>query len=66
MKKMLWITWISLFVVCSFVDIMLLMDTKLSDILGALLLRAVQSFILMIFILLIVLLVKLIKKYTTN
>lgn len=66
MKKMLWRTWISLFVVCSFVDIMLLMDTKLSDILGALLLGAVQSFILMIFILLIVLLVKLIKKYTTN
>ncbi|AQY50421.1 hypothetical protein PWEIH_00145 [Listeria weihenstephanensis FSL R9-0317] len=66
MKKMLWITWISLFAACSFFDIMLLMDTSFSDILGALFLGAVQSLIIMTFILLIIVLVKWIKKYTTN
>ncbi|KGL39613.1 hypothetical protein DUK53_08205 [Listeria sp. SHR_NRA_18] len=66
MKKSMWILFISLFVVFSFVDIMLLMDTKVSDILGALFLGAIQSLIVFTGVLIIILLVKMIKKYTTN
>lgn len=66
MKKSMWILLISLFVVFSFVDIMLLMDTKFSDILGALFLGAIQSLIVFAGVLIIILLVKMIKKYTTN
>lgn len=66
MKKSMWILFISLFVVFSFVDIMLLMDTNVSDILGALFLGAIQSLIVFTGVLIIILLVKMIKKYTTN
>lgn len=66
MKKSMWILFISLFVVFSFVDIMLLMDTNVSDILGALFLGASQSLIVFTGVLIIILLVKMIKKYTTN
>ncbi|EUJ29677.1 hypothetical protein PCORN_11097 [Listeria cornellensis FSL F6-0969] len=62
MKKSMWILLISLFVVFSFVDIMLLMNTKVSDILGALFLGAIQSLIVFAGVLIIILLVKMIKK----
>lgn len=58
----MWILLISLFVVFSFVDIMLLMNTKVSDILGALFLGAIQSLIVFAGVLIIILLVKMIKK----
>lgn len=66
MKKSLWILFMSLFVVFSFVDIMLLIDTTFSDILGALFLGAVQSLLVFIAILVITLLIKMIKKFTTD
>ncbi|EDN8786646.1 TPA: hypothetical protein ACSY8X_07025 [Listeria monocytogenes] len=55
-----------LFIMLSFMDIMLISDVNISTIIGALLLGAVQTIIVLAPILIIILLVKLLKRRSTN
>ncbi|MBA3927083.1 hypothetical protein [Listeria rustica] len=66
MKKTILILAISLFIVLSFMDIMLINDANASTIIGALVLGAAQTIIVLIPILIIILLVKLLKRRSTN
>ncbi|EUJ23228.1 hypothetical protein HB852_07155 [Listeria grandensis] len=66
MKKTILTIGISLFVLLSFMDIMLLNDVNTSTIVGALILGVAQTLIVLIPIVIIILLVKMIKKRGTN
>ncbi|MBC1436591.1 hypothetical protein HCJ39_00105 [Listeria rocourtiae] len=66
MKKTILILALSLFVVLSFIDIMLINDANVSTIIGAIVLGAAQTIIILIPIVIIMLLVKMIKRRSTN
>ncbi|MBC1369365.1 hypothetical protein HB784_06635 [Listeria welshimeri] len=66
MKKTILIVAMLLFIMLSFMDIMLISDANISTIIGALLLGAVQTLIVLAPILIIILLVKLLKRRSTN
>ncbi|MBC1621924.1 hypothetical protein HB952_06410 [Listeria welshimeri] len=66
MKKTILIVAMLLFIMLSFMDIMLISDANISTIIGALLLGAVQTIIVLAPILIIILLVKLLKRRSTN
>ncbi|MBC1587705.1 hypothetical protein HB896_03665 [Listeria welshimeri] len=66
MKKTILIVAMLLFIMLSFMDIMLINDANISTIIGALLLGAVQTIIVLAPILIIILLVKLLKRRSTN
>ncbi|MBC1476879.1 hypothetical protein [Listeria welshimeri] len=66
MKKTILIVAMLLFIMLSFMDIMLISDANISTIIGALLLGAVQTIIILAPILIIMLLVKLLKRRSTN
>ncbi|MBC2302965.1 hypothetical protein HCJ79_12965 [Listeria welshimeri] len=66
MKKTILIVAMLLFIMLSFMDIMLISDANISTIIGALLLGAVQTIIVLVPILIIMLLVKLLKRRSTN
>ncbi|MBC2274527.1 hypothetical protein HBP72_07930 [Listeria welshimeri] len=66
MKKTILIVAMLLFIMLSFMDIMLINDANISTIIGALLLGAVQTIIVLVPILIIMLLVKLLKRRSTN
>ncbi|MBC1517831.1 hypothetical protein HB877_02565 [Listeria welshimeri] len=66
MKKTILIVAMLLFIMLSFMDIMLISDANISTIIGALLLGAVQTIIVLAPILIIMLLVKLLKRRSTN
>lgn len=66
MKKTILIVAMLLFIMLSFMDIMLINDANISTIIGALLLGAVQTIIVLVPILIIILLVKLLKRRSTN
>ncbi|WP_346417407.1 hypothetical protein [Listeria welshimeri] len=66
MKKTILIVAMLLFIMLSFMDIMLISDANISTIIGALLLGAVQTIIVLVTILIIILLVKLLKRRSTN
>ncbi|MBC1344787.1 hypothetical protein ACYRFF_00570 [Listeria welshimeri] len=66
MKKTILIVAMLLFIMLSFMDIMLISDANISTIIGALLLGAVQTIIVLVPILIIILLVKLLKRRSTN
>ncbi|MBC1686839.1 hypothetical protein HB961_13660, partial [Listeria welshimeri] len=65
MKKTILIVAMLLFIMLSFMDIMLISDANISTIIGALLLGAVQTIIVLAPILIIILLVKLLKRRST-
>ncbi|MBF2485447.1 hypothetical protein IBB75_00470 [Listeria welshimeri] len=66
MKKTILIVAILLFIMLSFMDIMLINDANISTIIGALILGAMQTIIVLVPILIIMLLVKLLKRRSTN
>lgn len=66
MKKTILIVAMLFFIMLSFMDIMLISDANISTIIGALLLGAVQTIIVLVPILIIILLVKLLKRRSTN
>ncbi|HDI4827351.1 TPA: hypothetical protein PNM84_000104 [Listeria monocytogenes] len=66
MKKTILIVAMLLFIMLSFMDIMLISDVNISTIIGALLLGEVQTIIVLAPILIIILLVKLLKRRSTN
>ncbi|MBC2200958.1 hypothetical protein JL739_08340 [Listeria welshimeri] len=66
MKKTILIVAMLLFIMLSFMDIMLINDANISTIIGALLLGVVQTIIVLVPILIIMLLVKLLKRRSTN
>ncbi|EAF1874340.1 hypothetical protein CKG27_11955 [Listeria monocytogenes] len=66
MKKTILIVAMLLFIMLSFMDIMLISDVNISTIIGALLLGAVQTIIVLAPIPIIILLVKLLKRRSTN
>ncbi|MBC1609005.1 hypothetical protein [Listeria welshimeri] len=66
MKKTILIVSMLLFIMLSFMDIMLINDANISTIIGALILGAVQTIIVLVPILIIMLLVKLLKRRSTN
>ncbi|MBC2335011.1 hypothetical protein HBP54_06230 [Listeria welshimeri] len=66
MKKTILIVAMLLFIMLSFMDIMLINDTNISTIIGALILGAMQTIIVLVPILIIILLVKLLKRRSTN
>lgn len=66
MKKTFLIVAMLLFIMLSFMDIMLINDANISTIIGALVLGAVQTIIVLVPILIIILLVKLLKRRSTN
>ncbi|EAG4008699.1 hypothetical protein B9R48_09695 [Listeria monocytogenes] len=66
MKKTILIVAMLLFIMLSFMDIMLISDVNIPTIIGALLLGAVQTIIVLAPILIIILLVKLLKRRSTN
>ncbi|MBC1706878.1 hypothetical protein HB944_05030 [Listeria welshimeri] len=66
MKKAILIVAMLLFIMLSFMDIMLINDANISTIIGALLLGAMQTIIVLVPILIIMLLVKLLKRRSTN
>ncbi|MBC1674138.1 hypothetical protein HB956_03245 [Listeria welshimeri] len=66
MKKTILIVAMLLFIMLSFMDIMLISDANISTIIGALLLGAMQTIIVLVPILIIMLLVKLLKRRSTN
>ncbi|MBC1644996.1 hypothetical protein HB955_05245 [Listeria welshimeri] len=66
MKKTILIVAMLLFIMLSFMDIMLINDANISTIIGALLLGAMQTIIVLVPILIIMLLVKLLKRRSTN
>lgn len=66
MKKTILIVAMLLFIMLSFMDIMLINDANISTIIGALILGVVQTIIVLVPILIIMLLVKLLKRRSTN
>ncbi|CAK21028.1 hypothetical protein HB790_05035 [Listeria welshimeri] len=66
MKKTILIVAMLLFIMLSFMDIMLINDANISTIIGALILGAMQTIIVLVPILIIMLLVKLLKRRSTN
>lgn len=66
MKKTILILAMLLFIMLSFMDIMLINDANISTIIGALILGAMQTIIVLVPILIIMLLVKLLKRRSTN
>ncbi|MBC1243602.1 hypothetical protein [Listeria welshimeri] len=66
MKKTILIVAMLLFIMLSFMDIMLISDANISTIIGALILGAMQTIIVLVPILIIMLLVKLLKRRSTN
>ncbi|MBC1526538.1 hypothetical protein G4229_07185 [Listeria seeligeri] len=66
MKKTILIVAMLLFIMLSFMDIMLINDVNISTIIGALVLGAAQTIIVLVPILIIILLVKLLKRRSTN
>ncbi|MBC1353996.1 hypothetical protein HBP39_06600 [Listeria welshimeri] len=66
MKKTILIVAMLLFIMLSFMDIMLINDANISTIIGALILGAMQTIIVLVPILIIILLVKLLKRRSTN
>ncbi|MBC1938036.1 hypothetical protein HCJ31_00555 [Listeria welshimeri] len=66
MKKTILIVAMLLFIMLSFMDIMLINDANISTIIGALILGAIQTIIVLVPILIIMLLVKLLKRRSTN
>ncbi|MBC6295981.1 hypothetical protein HCJ45_02425 [Listeria sp. FSL L7-1517] len=66
MKKTILIVAMSLFIMLSFMDIMLIIDVNVSTIIGALVLGAAQTIMVLVPILIIILLVKLIKRRSTS
>ncbi|MBM5596854.1 hypothetical protein [Listeria seeligeri] len=66
MKKTILIVAMLLFMMLSFMDIMLINDANISTIIGALILGAAQTIIVLVPILIIILLVKLLKRRSTN
>ncbi|MBC1704383.1 hypothetical protein HB968_06755 [Listeria welshimeri] len=66
MKKTILIVAMLLFIMLSFMDIMLINDANISTIIGALILGAMQTIIILVPILIIMLLVKLLKRRSTN
>ncbi|MBK3914304.1 hypothetical protein [Listeria ivanovii] len=66
MKKTILIVAMLLFIMLSFMDIMLINDVNVSTIIGALVLGAAQTIIVLVPILIIILLVKLLKRRSNN
>ncbi|MBC1462323.1 hypothetical protein HB812_00545 [Listeria welshimeri] len=66
MKKTILIVAMLLFIMLSFMDIMLINDANISTIIGSLILGAMQTIIVLVPILIIMLLVKLLKRRSTN
>ncbi|MGC9249358.1 hypothetical protein [Listeria ivanovii] len=66
MKKTILIVAMLLFIMLSFMDIMLINDVNVSTIIGALVSGAAQTIIVLVPILIIILLVKLLKRRSTN
>ncbi|HAB0008912.1 TPA_asm: hypothetical protein GIN74_05860 [Listeria monocytogenes] len=66
MKKTILIVAMLLFIMLSFMDIMLINDVNVSTIIGALVLGTAQTIIVLVPILIIILLVKLLKRRSTN
>lgn len=66
MKKTILIVAMLLFMMLSFMDIMLINDANISTIIGALILGAAQTIIVLVPILIIILLVRLLKRRSTN